>query len=162
MKIYKQMKRIIFVLLMSVAFHFLATAQSYQTGVGLRGGFSNGITVKHFISEGTAVEGILSTRWRGFLITGLYELEKSTAVNGLDWYYGVGGHIGVWNNNRDNNPFTDDGGATILGIDGILGIEYTFGGIPINLSLDWKPAFNLIGSTGFWGDSGALSIRYVF
>ena len=29
----------------------LSNAQDYNTGIGLRGGFSNGITLKHFLGE---------------------------------------------------------------------------------------------------------------
>ena len=47
-------------------------AQDYNTGIGLRGGLSNGLTIKHFISSNTALEGIISTRWRGLELTGLY------------------------------------------------------------------------------------------
>ena len=38
-----------------------AMAQDYQTGVGLRLGVSNGLTVKHFLSDRAALEGILHT-----------------------------------------------------------------------------------------------------
>ena len=51
---------------------------------------------------------------------------------------------------------------SVIGIDGILGMEYNIQEIPFNISLDWKPAFNLIGYTGFWGDEIALSIRFIF
>jgi hypothetical protein len=40
-------------------------------------------------------------------------------------------------------------------------LEYTFDEVPINLGLDVRPAFNLVGHTGFWADV-ALSVRYVF
>mgnify|MGYP001615571992 CR=1 FL=1 len=49
----------------------------------------------------------------------------------------------------------------ILGVDGIIGLEYVFDGVPINLSLDYKPSFNI--TPGFFDPSGgALSIRYYF
>ena len=34
----------------------------------------------------------------------------------------------------------------------------------LNISLDWKPAINLVGAgdSFFWGDNGALSVRYIF
>lgn len=143
------------------------TAQEYNTGIGLRGGISNGITVKHFISENTAIEGILDTRWKGFILTGLYEFENP-AFNtiGLSWYYGFGGHIGSWAENNNNPPSwwenNHEGGYVIIGADGIIGIEYTFDMIPINVSLDWKPGINFIGHTGLWADMTAFSIRYVF
>jgi len=34
--------------------------------------------------------------------------------------------------------------------------------VPFNISIDWKPAYNLWGYSGFWADGGALSIRYIF
>jgi hypothetical protein len=50
----------------------------------------------------------------------------------------------------------------VIGIDGIIGLEYVFRDIPINIGLDWKPALNIIGNTSFWPDKGAVSIRYIF
>lgn len=66
-------------------------AQDYNTGIGLRGGFDNGITIKHFISEKAAFEGIISSRWRGLEITGLYELHgRAFDTDRLNWYAGFG------------------------------------------------------------------------
>ena len=156
------MKKIILTLALVIFISAFASAQDYSTGVGLRLGFSNGLTVKHFLSQRSAVEGLLATRWRGFEITGLFEVHNQAFdVERLNWYYGFGGHIGFWNG--DNTTWGDVGtNYTLIGIDGILGIEYNFSEVPINISLDWKPAFNLTGYTGFWGDGGALSIRYIF
>jgi hypothetical protein len=156
------MKKIILTLTLVIFISVYVSAQDYNTGVGLRLGFSNGLTVKHFLSQRSAVEGLLATRWRGFDITGLYEVHNQAFdVERLNWYFGGGGHVGFWNG--DNTNWGDRGtNYTIVGIDGILGIEYNFREVPINLSLDWKPAFNLTGYTGFWGDGGALSIRYIF
>ena len=138
-----------------------ANAQDYNTGVGLRGGFTSGLTVKHFLSSNTAVEGILSTRWRGFDITGLYEIHNQAFnVPGLNWYYGFGGHIGFWNGKHVS--WGSDNSYTVIGIDGILGLEYSFTEIPFNISIDWKPMLNVIGYSGFWGDGGAISLRYIF
>lgn len=156
------MKNLIFVLLIVLLFGLESKSQDYNTGIGLRGGWGTGLTVKHFLGDKAAVEGILDSRWRGFSLTGLYEIHNTAFdIDRLNWYYGFGGHIGFWNGKNvgwadDNNNYT------IIGIDGILGIEYNFDFIPINLSIDWKPALNLAGSSGFWGDGGAISIRYIF
>lgn len=137
-------------------------AQDYNTGIGLRGGWFNGVTVKHFIGDNKALEGIVSTRWSGLNVTLLYEIHNNAfGVDRLNWYYGGGGHIGFWDGKNvkwssKNQPYT------VIGIDGILGLEYNFKEIPINLSLDWKPSLNLIGYYGFWGDGGAFSIRFIF
>ncbi|MCB0619949.1 MAG: hypothetical protein KDC43_26035 [Saprospiraceae bacterium] len=142
---------------------FQAQAQDYNTGIGLRAGSSNGLTVKHFISSDAALEGLLALRWRGIHITGLYEVHRPLGrTAGLNWYFGGGGHIGFWGGYKEHPWFDDDNNYTVIGIDGIIGLEYNFQEVPINLSLDWKPAFNLIGYTGFWGDEVALSIRFIF
>jgi hypothetical protein len=154
------MKKIAIACILALGIISFVNAQDYQTGVGLRAGFSNGLTIKHFVSNKAAFEGILSTRWQGFDITGLYEIHNQSAfdVEHLNWYYGFGAHIGSYNAN--NVPWGTSG--AVVGIDGILGIEYNFSEAPINIGLDWKPAFNLIGNSQFWGDGGALSIRYIF
>jgi len=156
------MKRLILTFILIIFVVSFANAQDYRTGIGVRGGFSNGLTVKHFLTGKTAVEGILSTRWRGFDVTGLYEIHNQAFnTERLNWYFGFGGHVGFWNGDYAN--WGEPGiSYIIVGIDGILGIEYNFKEVPINIGLDWKPAFNLIGYTGFWGDGGALSIRYIF
>jgi hypothetical protein len=138
-------------------------AQGYQTGVGLRLGVSNGLTVKHFISGRDALEGIFHTRWGGVVLTGLYEVHKDIPeAAGLRWFYGGGVHIGTWNGDRGRSSWGDHQGQTIFGIDGIIGLDYPFEVVPIGLSLDYKPAFNISNNAGFWGDEVALSIRYIF
>lgn len=158
------MKKIILTFTLALFITAFASAQDYDTGVGLRLGFSNGLSVKHFLSQRSAVEGLLSTRWHGFELTGLYEIhDNAFDVDRLNWYFGGGGHIGFWNGDYTYSRWGDEGrNYTVIGIDGILGIEYNFSEFPVNISLDWKPAFNLSGYSGFWGDGGALTIRYIF
>ncbi|WP_053179143.1 hypothetical protein [Sunxiuqinia dokdonensis] len=156
------MKKLFFGLVFGLLVSGGLAAQDYNTAIGLRGGFESGLTVKHFIGGEAALEGILSTRWHGFNITGLYEIHNYPfAVEGLCWYYGFGGHLGFWDGYRSSR-FDEDKAYTVVGLDGILGLEYSFVEVPICLSLDWKPALNVIGHSGFWGDGGALSIRYAF
>ncbi len=157
------MKKLIFALTLFLSTAVAVNAHDYNTGIGVRGGLSNGLTVKHFIGNDTAIEGILTSRWRGFNITGLYEIH-APAFNAprLHWYYGFGGHIGFWDG-YDNHPWFDDNDQyTVVGIDGILGLEYNIEPIPFNISLDWKPGINLIGYRGFWADEVALSVRFIF
>jgi hypothetical protein len=154
------MKKFLLTIILTVSITAVAAAQEYETGVGLRGGFSNGLTLKHFISEKAAFEGLISTRWQGLDITGLYEIHNQAfEVEHLNWYYGCGAHIGFWNGKKWGNTGSS---YTVLGIDGILGIEYSFTEAPINIGVDWKPALNIAGDSQFWGDGGAISIRYVF
>jgi len=155
------MRKTILTLVLAFSIVTLASAQEYKTGVGLRGGFSQGLTIKHFLGDKAAVEGLLTTRWGGFEITGLYEIHNTAfEVDRLKWYYGGGAHIGLWDGNRSWGTLGTS--YTVIGLDGILGIEYSFSEAPINIGLDWKPAINLVGYSGFWADGGALSIRYIF
>jgi hypothetical protein len=158
------MKKFLITSLVVFCFVSISLAQDYKTGIGLRGGFENGLTIKHFTREKSAMEFILASRWRGFEITGLYEVHNQAFdAERLKWYYGVGGHVGFWNGNYTYKYWGDQGTTyTVVGIDGILGLEYSFSEAPINIGLDWKPAFNFVGYSGFWADGGALSIRYIF
>ncbi len=141
--------------------YFSANAQAYENAIGLRGGFHSGITFKHFIDDNKALEAIVDSRWRGFEVVGLLEFQNEiTDVEGISWYYGFGAHIGFY-----DDKYVGWGESTsymVIGPDGILGIEYAIPSIPIAISLDWKPSFNLIGYSHFYGDEGAFSIRYTF
>jgi hypothetical protein len=158
------MKKLGFTILLALFLFSFSQAQDYKTGIGLRGGFDNGLTVKHFVSSGTAFEGIVASRWQGLEFTLLYEIHgRAFQVERLNWYIGFGGHVGFWNDNNSSRYWGEAGESyTVIGVDGILGIEYNFEAIPFNIGLDWKPAFNFFGYTGFWGDGGALSVRYIF
>ena len=158
------MKKFVIICLITFAYVSVSDAQDYNTGIGLRGGFANGITIKHFTGEKAAFEFILASRWRGFEITALYEIHNQAFnTDRLRWYYGFGGHIGFWNGDYTNKYWGTSGtNYTVIGIDGILGLEYSFSEAPFNIGIDWKPAYNFAGYTGFWADGGALSIRYIF
>ncbi len=152
------------IILLSLLFCLATTgfAQNYNTGIGVRGGLYNGLTIKHFTSQNTAFEGLITSRWDGVELTGLYEIENNfPGMERLSSYIGFGGHVGFWNG--DNTNWGAAGTQyTAVGLDGILGLEYSFMFLPLNISLDWKPELNLIGYTGFWYDGGALSVRYIF
>ncbi len=138
--------------------------KNYNTAIGVRLGPTAGITFKQFVNSTGAFEGILSTRWHGFIFSGLYEWHHNVFNNrGFNLYYGVGGHVGFWDVGRYNHPWYDtDGHYTALGVDGILGLEYSFSEVPINLSVDWKPMLNLVNYTGLWVDDVGLSVRIHF
>jgi hypothetical protein len=143
---------------------FAALGQNYNSGIGLRGGVSQGITYKTFISNKTAIEGILHTRWQGVMLTGLYEIHQDFPnAKGLSWFYGFGGHLGIWENRNGNRPWGNiNDNYTVLGADLILGLDYLIPNSPINLSLDYKPAFNFVGYSGVWADGVALSLRFTW
>ena len=127
-------------------------AQDYRFGVGIRLSnatptLNNSITGKYFITEKSAVEGIVSFGSR-FGLGGLLEIYKSFSVQGLSWFYGGGAYVG----------FED--GDTYLGPTGILGMDYKFANVPINVSVDWKPELDIIPDINFVPDAFAVSVRF--
>lgn len=148
----------------------LSAQKNYNTGIGLRLGPAYGLTVKHFLSGAGAIEGILHSRhygggrgWggsSGFNLIGLYEHHMSIkGAPGLNWFVGIGGHIGHWRGWGGHKWYKEDRGYTTIGVDAIIGLEYTIPSAPLSLSLDWKPSFNLLGP-GYWVDGVAFSIRF--
>ncbi len=156
------MRKIIYSFTLICFLTFAGFAQDYNTGIGIRAGTSNGLTIKHFISTNSLIEGIFATRWQGYNFTGLYQIYKQAFnTDRLNWFYGFGGHIGSYQGD-EHRRFDNDRQYWLLGIDGIIGMEYNFTEIPFNISLDWKPAIDF--SSGFypWGDELAFSLRYIF
>ena len=154
------MKKFIVIIVLVLSANFSSNAQDYQTAVGLRLGAYNGASVKHFLNEKGAIEGILTTKWNSFQITGLYEYHLDFPdVDELNWYFGGG--ASVRNYQENINKYTDTGSS--LGLVGVIGIEYTFIDIPLSLSLDWMPYFPLVYDYYIGGyDGGGLTIRYTF
>ncbi len=154
-----KLKSLIVVVIVTVSGLFTSlAAQDYKNAFGLRLGYDNGLTLKHFVSPANALEGILSFSPHYFQLTGLYEYQQPIAnAPGLDWFVGIGGHLGgLHKRNHDHGHF-------LIGVDLIAGLEYTFPSAPFNISLDWKPAFNLNNSyNDYWYAGLALSFRYTF
>lgn len=161
------MKKLIinsFLIISILTLSFTVNAQQkYKTGLGLRGGYPSGITGKHFISNTSAIEGIVSFGgWGGFGVTALYQLHNQIPdAPGFNWYYGAGAHLATANVDKTNPWSGSDGGKLFLGVDGILGAEYVFAEAPISLSLDVLPILNIVEDIGVWFNAG-FSIRYTF
>ncbi|NOT76066.1 MAG: hypothetical protein HOP08_14160 [Cyclobacteriaceae bacterium] len=143
-----------------------AMNQTYNTALGVKvWGDGGGITFKHFVKTDRAFEAIGYFWSRGARITGLYEFHFDFPdAPGLQWYVGPGAHVGFYNNRYyDNNPNNyPNSSAAFVGLDGVLGLDYKFDGVPINLSLDWQPSFEFGDGRGFYGGWGGLGIRYTF
>ena len=132
-----------------------ASAQDYKVAIGVRFSsaaptLSNSVSIKYFMNEDNAVEGLISYGTR-FGIGGLY--EKHLLIGGtpaFKWFFGGGGYLG----------FQD--GNTWLGPTGIIGLDYKFQNAPLNLSLDWKPELDIIPKINFVPDAFALTARFTF
>ncbi len=159
------MKKALILGMLIVSFSQFTKAQnltsSYQTSIGLKL-YPGALSVKHFIANNTAVEGLGYFYNDGVRITGLYELHYDIAgIDGLKWYVGPGAHIGFWNDNW-KAKYPDRNSSLAIGIDGVLGLDYKIKDVPLNISFDWQPSLNIIGYTYFEAGWGGLGIRYTF
>ena len=157
------MKKVIFTLALALGFTFAAYSQDYNSAIGLRLGFPNSVSYKHFISEQGAIEAFAGFRsyagYGWFNVAAAYEHHWAiSSVDGLSWYAGGGASAFFYNYDAG---FLG-GSNTSIGILGALGLDYKFEDLPLNLSLDWMPILFLNGfDDGVNGGYGALSVRYV-
>jgi len=129
-------------------------AQDYRFALGVRLSNSsptlnNSISGKYFVTEKTAVEGLVSFGSR-FGMGALVQVHNPLNVEGLRWYYGGGLYVG----------FED--GDTYLGPTGAIGLDYKFKTAPINLSIDWKPELDILPEINFVPDAFGLTVRFTF
>jgi hypothetical protein len=163
----KLQKHTLIIALLSIL-SFATTAQKYKTAIGFRfGGQTNGLTVRHFTNSKTALEGILSAGHNAILVTGLYEkFVPISGASGLNWFYGIGGHVGFFREdgyyfyNKKRVIYYDNNSA-VVGIDGIIGLDYKFKNAPINIGIDIKPFMDFYSGASLFGD-GALNFRFIF
>jgi len=159
------MKKIILSAFILVTVSMTAKAQSmgssYETAVGV-GFYPGNVTLKHFVKENRAVEGLAYFWNYGVRFTGLYEFHGDIpGAEGLKWYAGPGAHIGFWSD-KWKKDYPDRTGGVAVGIDGIGGLDYKFKDAPINIFVDWQPSFSFVGYNYFEAGWGGAGIRYTF
>jgi hypothetical protein len=151
------MKKLLIVLVAVLAFATVVSAQ--PRAVGIRGGWASAFNIEasyqHTVGA-NFIEADLGVWGNVFSATGVYDFVLASSGN-MNFYAGPGINLGLAGAN----------GAVALfgGIVGQAGMEYAFSGAPVNLSLDWRPAFYFIGiggGTAFNWASFALGIRYRF
>lgn len=127
---------------------------SYKSALGIKF-YPGAISFKHNINNKTSLEAI-DYFWKGNRITGLYEMHYNIGdLDGLRWFIGPGAHLSFYDDSHNN-------GVTLLGLDGIIGLDWKINNAPLDLSLDWQPSFEFSGDYMFVGDWLCFSVRYVF
>ena len=131
------------------------SAQDYKLAMGIRFSsasptLSNSISVKYFMDETNALEGLISFGTR-LGLGGLYERHQLIGgTPAFTWFWGFGGYVGWQNSN------------TYLGPTGAIGLDYKFPNAPLNLSLDWKPELDILPNINFVPDAFGITARYTF
>lgn len=146
--------------MVSLAFVLNLHAQSYKTAIGIRMSsrdpvVNNSVSFKHFFSQTSAIEALL-TFDKKTAIGALVEIHKPVpSTDGLKWFYGAGGYLSF--DSDKTNP-----ARSLMGAQGILGLDYKFSGLPLNLALDWKPELNIIDNINFEPSAIGFTMRFTF
>lgn len=148
----------------------LNVKSQYDTGIGLRGGWTTGLTVKHFITPQGALEGMITNHIDGigWIFRGYFEFQQrnhniNIEMANLSWFAGAGFHTRFV---TSNDIQLGRGGA--LGASAIVGVEYKIPHFPFTLGLDFSPFYEFFHSTELinfknsFNVDGALSARYIF
>lgn len=155
------MKRNLLILTASLLLSGFAFNQNYNTALGFKGGFPGfgALNVKHMLGGKSAIEASLGGGRNHLWLQGLYEINNDLG-SGFDWYYGIGADLGFWTGHDYYYHYNDRyyNGA-YGGIDGVIGIEYTFSEIPLNLALDAVPTIRVFPYVGF-NFYGNFAIRF--
>ena len=151
------MRKMIIIAALVIGFASVSNAQVDGNAIGIRFGNGGEISYQHALGSANRLEldlGFGPWNHSNVYLSGVYQWvwDLSELADGFNWYAGVGGAVGF--------------GETLgLGVLGQVGIEFNFN-IPIQLSLDWRPVFNVMNSyvgQRYFGYEGiALGVRYKF
>ncbi len=148
-----------FVLCMGV--NTFAKVNSHAIGARIGGdGDINGIEISYQRAKGSANRlefdlGFASNKFRDQIsLAGIYQWNFNIE-DAFNWYVGPGASVGLY---KYTNSYIN------IGIGGQIGIEYDFKkqDVPLLLSIDARPMWDLIGDHTGLGWGAALGIRYVW
>lgn len=149
------MKNFFLLTIIGIGLFTMSNAQVDGKGLGLRFGGLKGdnteISYQHPLGDSNRLEADLGISSWGFGATGIYQWvwDLSELADGFNWYAGFGGTLGISESKIG------------LGIAGQVGIEYTFD-IPLQLSLDFRPAVYFLPGISNSVDGICLAVRYKF
>lgn len=128
-----------------------ANSKDYKTAVGLKFWEGVGLNLKTFLNEKTALD-ITGFFWKeGTLLSANYEFHGDLNTEGnLKWYLGAGANV----------SFIKVDKSTVMGVQGVVGLDYKFKTLPLNVALDWQPTLRFKKGFGYTGEIFGLMIRY--
>lgn len=111
-------------------------AQEYNWAVGVRGGVLSGLTIKKNLGE-NAIEAGISAYDKFVNVDATYQWQQPVITEGFHLYYGGGAYLGLATQYLG------------LGAEGVVGLEFQVPNVPLALSLDYRPTFNILGGFGY-------------
>lgn len=152
------MKKALLILVAIMGFAFAANAQNW---IGVRGAFGSSygaeVSWQHGFNPNNRLELDLGwnihSNYNYFNISGIYQWMGGIVGN-LGWFAGVGANAGLWTGYAEGNFG--------LGFLAQAGLEYNFQAAPFQITLDFRPQWDVLGAASGFGYAGALGIRYRF
>jgi hypothetical protein len=133
--------------------------------VGMRYGETSGVDFRYNSASNSGIE-LIAGIWNDWLsFTGLYERNTGAfQLEGMKWYYGAGGHIGVKTGTYYyEGKYYNRGDDYSIGIDGIIGLEYKIPEIPFIISFDLKPLIEISGNGNmYFSPDPGIGLRFTF
>lgn len=157
------MKRLLLVIaIVFLGLYSYSQVNSNAIGLRLGAGYISGVEISYQrgFSRSNRLEvdlgGGANKNYQSFALTGVYHWVWNI-TEGLNWFVGPGAGVAFVNRKHDSN-YAD------LAIGGQIGLEYDFNtlAVPILVSLDLKPMWNLFNDENSFGWGLALGVRYTF
>ena len=131
-------------------FAFVALASAQPRALGVRVGWGGEISYQHTLGAENFLEVDAGWGANSVSIGAAYDFQIAP-VGPFGFYAGPSAQVWM----GGDNDF-------VLGVGAQVGLEYIFPSFHLQISLDWRPVFDLIPSTGFGWQSVGLGIRYAF
>jgi hypothetical protein len=126
-----------------------ANSDSYKSGIGIRVWDGAGFSLKTFFAENQAID-LTAFFSKNTRIVGLYQKHGDLSTEGnFKWYAGVGGSVVFVNS------------ASVVGLNGVIGLDYKLRKMPINASFDWQPVLQFKNGDKY-DNWFSLAVRYTF
>ncbi len=157
------MKKHITVIILALLAGYTASAQVDPHAIGLRLGGGSGYGVEFSYQHGFGSDNRLeldlgfggNNHYSRIGLVGIYQWVWNIGNDGFNWFIGPGAGLAM-NSGKDNydNYFG-------LAIGGQVGLGFNFN-IPLQLTLDTRPMFDVLADTDGFGWGISLGVRYRF
>ncbi len=124
-------------------------AQQYTYAIGVKGTYATtdivgaDLSFKHFFQSPNAIEANIGFSRNYVWLQGLY-MRSFPLKRDFEWYLGAGGDAGYWQRNYIQQYNGRSFQGFWVGVDGVVGVEYTFTTFPINISVDAGPTLRMV------------------
>ncbi len=146
------MKRLIIIMVAVLCMAAVANAQ--PKALGLRATYGAELSYQHYAGGSNFWEFDAGLFDNLLDLVAIYDFSIAP-VGPFNFYMGPGAFLATWAGPRPQDAHMN------VGLAGQIGLEYIFD-IPLQISLDWRPCFNLMNGFAWAPYGAALGIRYAF